>query len=104
MTKYTAEQKIFILEKINERKKVLFGSFNGSVSLSDKKRCWQEIYDAGASIGIPFPPKTSYQHIRDVFWPNQRRTTMVLILIANSRISKSDYTHLFKMNRRSETH
>lgn len=78
MSKYTAEQKSFLLDKIRERKEVLFGALNEALCLPDKKRNWQEVYDAGASIGILFPPNSNYKRIRDVFWPNQRRTTMVL--------------------------
>jgi hypothetical protein len=69
------ESKLFISQEIEKRKGVLFGAFSESLKKQDKVAMWQEVYEVGKSCGA-FDGK-EWTYIRDVFWPNVRKTTMV---------------------------
>jgi hypothetical protein len=69
------ESKLFILQEIEKLKGILFGAFSKKLKKQDKVAMWQEIYEVGKSCGA-FNGK-EWTYIRDVFWPNLRKTTMV---------------------------
>jgi hypothetical protein len=69
------ESKLFILQEIEKRKGILFGAFSERLKKRDKVAMWQEIYEVEKSCGT-FNGK-EWTYIRDVFWPNLRKTTMV---------------------------
>lgn len=70
------DAKISILKKMREKKNVLFSQFSAEVTKSDKAREWQEICNFAKSISVVKPEK-GWEYIRDVFWPNIRKGTMV---------------------------
>jgi hypothetical protein len=53
----------------------MFDAFTGSVKKQDKVAMWPEIYEVEKSCGA-FNGK-EWTYIRDIFWPNIRKTTMV---------------------------
>jgi hypothetical protein len=69
------ESKLFISQEIEKHKRVLFSAFSESLKKQDKMATWQEVYEVGKSCGA-FDGK-EWTYIRDVFWPNLRKTTMV---------------------------
>ena len=73
----TKETKLYILQKIEERKEILFGGFNDHLCKQDKIRCWMEIFEMGKACGA-FDGK-NWGYVRDVFWPNARKVTIVSI-------------------------
>lgn len=71
------DAKISILKKMREKRMCyLFSQFSAEVTKSDKAREWQEICNFAKSISVVKPEK-GWEYIRDVFWPNIRKGTMV---------------------------
>lgn len=74
---YSNEQKEFLLQRINENKDVLFGAFDESTSRDEKRKVWESIFDSAIKTGLPFPKEANYAYLRDTFWPNTKRATLV---------------------------
>lgn len=73
------DTKLLLLKKIEENKNILFGAFNDKLTKQNKSDAWKEIFKLGQSCGAFNGKEWSY--IRDVFWPNIRKTTMVSIIL-----------------------
>ena len=72
------EAKLTILNAIYNKKYVLFGKFSDKLTKTDEALAWQEgqeVHSIGKSVGA-FCEK-DWIYIRDVFWPNARKVTMV---------------------------
>ncbi len=69
---YSPQQKLFILERIEKQKEILFGAFSEIITLELKNRTWKQIFDECLAIGIPFPCGKGFAHLRDSFWPQIR--------------------------------
>lgn len=68
------ENKLYILNEIEKHKHILFGSFSEKLCKKDKSEAWKNIFEIGKSFGL-FGQK-EWVYLRDVFWPNIRKSTM----------------------------
>ena len=76
--KSTNAQKLHILNMINERKDVLFGSFSNSISKYTKNDAWNKILVGAKAIGVSFPPaKDNLKYLRDSWWPNIKNPAVI---------------------------
>uniref|UniRef100_A0A8D9A7B9 Regulatory protein zeste n=1 Tax=Cacopsylla melanoneura TaxID=428564 RepID=A0A8D9A7B9_9HEMI len=71
----TVEQKLSVLEKIKEMKHILFGPFSDKVTKVLKSRTWREIFIEFQSY--PMCQNRNFSYLRDTFWPNARKTTLM---------------------------
>jgi hypothetical protein len=69
------ESKKAVLKYMLERKQILFGKFDDTLTKEKKSAGWQDVHKFALSLGYH---KKEWQYIRDTFWPNIRQTTMVL--------------------------
>ncbi|KAL1492338.1 hypothetical protein ABEB36_010678 [Hypothenemus hampei] len=69
------KQKLYILQKIKEKKSVLFGAFSDTLTKKDKQNAWEEVCTYGKSIGVIASNKNG-TYLRDTWWPNLRKTTV----------------------------
>lgn len=67
-----------MLQKIKENKDILFGQFSDTLTKKDKSEGWKEMFEFAISIGA-VKKERGWEYVRDTFWPNLRRATMVSI-------------------------
>lgn len=70
------DKKIMILNIIKEKKELLFGKTSNILTKKDKVNEWQNIYFKCLALGLAKEGK-DYTYVRDVFWPNVKRTSLV---------------------------
>lgn len=70
------ESKLTVLAEIRDKRDVLFGSFSDKLSKADKVEAWKTILRKCQSLGLVGPEK-EYQYIRDTYWSNIKRATLV---------------------------
>ena len=75
--RYTQQQKIFIVNKIKERKETLFGAYSNTITHDSKLEQWEIIYKDCLANGIILPSGKDASFIRDTIWPNMKGTTLV---------------------------
>lgn len=68
--------KLCVLERVKEKKAVLFGQFSPSLTKEMRSKAWIEIGTYAKSIGV-LPNGKEASYIRDVWWPNVRKLSMV---------------------------
>ena len=66
-----------VLEKVKRCKDILFGAFSEKLTKGDKNAAWKEILDYAQSLGLIVGKDPQY--MRDTWWPNIRKTTMVSV-------------------------
>lgn len=69
----TYRMKISLLEKIRDKKEILFGAFSAKITAILKRKTWTEIYDYAISINYPFPPDSTWKYLRDTVWNNIKK-------------------------------
>lgn len=76
------EDKLFLISLIKEEKDVLIGPFDIKKGITQEARCekWKEIFEQVVSRGMNLGDH-GWKHIRDVVWPNLRRSATVIIII-----------------------
>ncbi|KAI5723864.1 hypothetical protein M8J76_011996 [Diaphorina citri] len=70
-------EKILVLEKIEEAKHILFGKFNPTLTRQTKQDKWKEVFGKCQMLGLFLDKEFTY--LRDVFFPNLKKTTMAKI-------------------------
>lgn len=70
--------KLCVLDTIRENKDVLFGQFSATLTKEMRNKAWTNIGEYAKSIGALASDKEPL-YIRDVWWPNVRKTSMVCI-------------------------
>lgn len=78
--------KITVLGMIRESKDILFGKFTSKLTKSDKVAEWKKITDTCQALGL-VPTNKDYGYVRDTFWPNLKKTTVVSACHVLYRIS-----------------
>lgn len=68
--------KLCVLHKIKENKRMLFGAFSASLTKQNKMEIWKQVNSYAQSIGA-IPQTKEWSYLRDVWWPNVRKATMV---------------------------
>lgn len=69
------EAKISLLEKIFEKKDLLFGPFTEQITRQGRIEEWQRLYEYALIIGYKFPENSDFSYLRDTVWPNFRKRT-----------------------------
>lgn len=72
--------KLCVLEKIKRNKHIIFGQFSSTLTKYTKGKAWQEIGEYAKSIGV-IPDGKQWTYIRDVWWPNVRKLSVVSCFI-----------------------
>ena len=70
--------KMSVLARIKADKGILFGAFSQHVTKIAKIERWKLIYNHAQSLGL-VPPTKDWTYVRDVWWPNVKKATMVSI-------------------------
>lgn len=68
--------KLCILNKIKENKDILFAKFSSTLDRQKKASKWHEITTYAQSLGAVDAARDA-TYLRDVWWPNARKATMV---------------------------
>lgn len=76
---YTKEVKMFVLQQILEKKNILFGQFSDRLNKVQKQDVWKEVFESCRCLNA-FPGK-EYTYLRDTFYQNLRKNTMVSLNI-----------------------
>lgn len=76
---YTKEVKMFVLQQILEKKNILFGQFSDRLNKVQKQDAWKEVFESCRCLNA-FPGK-EYTYLRDTFYQNLRKNTMVSLNI-----------------------
>uniref|UniRef100_A0A8D8SNL3 Regulatory protein zeste n=1 Tax=Cacopsylla melanoneura TaxID=428564 RepID=A0A8D8SNL3_9HEMI len=77
---HSRQEKLLVLRKIEDHKVVLFGKFDNHLTRQDKKKTWKEIFLSCQALGL-FRGK-EFTYLRDTFFPNLRKCTMVSLCVA----------------------
>lgn len=70
--------KLCVLDSIREQKEVLFGPFSATLTKEKRNKAWTSIGEYAKSIGA-LPNGKDSLYVRDVWWPNVRKMSMVCI-------------------------
>lgn len=70
--------KLCVLDSIREQKDVLFGPFSTTLTKEMRNKAWIVIGEYAKSIGA-LPSGKEPLYVRDVWWPNVRKMSMVCI-------------------------
>ena len=73
---------------MRRRKSILFGAFSEKIKKEDKVRLWKEVFNIAQSFGL-FGGK-EWTYVRDVYWPNVKKGTMVSINQKQTRYRVSE--------------
>lgn len=76
----TNEKRLIVLNKIRADKDILFGAFSKKLDKTMKNDKWKEIHSLAQSVGLVKGDK-EWTYMRDVMWPNMRKSTMVSMYI-----------------------
>lgn len=73
------DNKITVLQLIRDKKDILFGAFTDKLSKDKKIEEWKIILSTCQSLGL-VPPGKDYAYVRDTFYSNLKRSTLVSII------------------------
>ena len=77
----TPENNLQVLQWILDEKFVLFGKFSPTLTQEDKNRAWKSIFEKCLALELPCAVGKQCTSIKTDFYQNQRRRTMVCILV-----------------------